>query len=156
MGPGEATPVEYRRPRVFIDADVLIAGSASTTGASHMVLPLSELGLVDGLVSEQVVREAERNLERKLPAALAAFRALGAAGCHVIDDPTETETSAVHGQADPKDAPILAAALKAGCDWLLTFNTKDFSPAPGRVRVAQPGGFIDSLRQMLEDLAEER
>jgi predicted nucleic acid-binding protein len=148
--------MEYRRPRVFIDADVLIAGAASTTGASHLVLRLSELGLIDGIVSSQVVREAERNLQRKLPAALPAFRALVEAACHPVDDPTEAQIAVLRGQGDPKDIPILAAALRADCDWLLTFNTKDFRPASGQTRVAQPGAFIDSLRRMLEELAEQQ
>ena len=103
--------MDYRRPRVFIDADVLIAGAASTTGASHLVLRLSELGLIDGIVSAQVVREAERNLERKVPAAIPTFRALLAAACQLVGDPSEDRMAALQEQADPKDVPILAAAL---------------------------------------------
>ena len=148
--------MEYRRPRVFIDADVLIAGAASRTGASHLVLRLSELGLVDGLVSSQVVREAQRNLERKLPAALPAFRALVAAACQEVGEPTEAESAALRGQADRKDIPILAAAVKAGSDWLITFNTKDFRPTSGRLHVGEPGVFVEALRRMLEDIAEQR
>jgi len=48
--------------RVFFDADVLLAGSASTTGASHILLKLSELTLVEGITSHQAQTEAERNL----------------------------------------------------------------------------------------------
>ena len=40
-----ATPTGLAKPRLFIDADVLIAGSASTTGASYIILHLSDLTL---------------------------------------------------------------------------------------------------------------
>jgi hypothetical protein len=46
----------------FVDADGLIAGSASTQGASHIILLLSDLTLIECLTSEQSRREAERNL----------------------------------------------------------------------------------------------
>ncbi len=135
---------------------MLIAGAASTTGASHLVLRLSELGLIDGFVSAQAVREAERNLERKVPAAIPAFRALLAAACRPVGDPSADRIAALRDQADPKDVPILAAALDHGCHWLLTFDTKDFRPASNRILVAQPGAFIEALRRMLEALGEQR
>jgi hypothetical protein len=74
--------------RVFVDADVLFAGSASTTGASHLVLQLSELGIIRAFTSRQARDEVERNLTRKLPAALPAFRALANAACAPAVEPT--------------------------------------------------------------------
>ena len=62
------------KPRVFIDTDVLIAGSYSTTGASYIILHLSDLTIIEGLISQQVRVEAERNLQDKLPNALPIFR----------------------------------------------------------------------------------
>ena len=37
--------------RVFFDSDVMIAGSASASGASFALLHLAELGLIKGYVS---------------------------------------------------------------------------------------------------------
>jgi len=61
--PAKVSKPLISRPKVFIDADVLIAGSASTRGASHIVLQLSELTVIEGVISLQVKREAERNLQ---------------------------------------------------------------------------------------------
>ncbi len=144
----------YRRPVVFIDADALIAGSASTAGASHILLRLSELGLIDGVSSEQVRREAERNLAKKVPGALPAFRLLANAACRWVADPTPEELDAVAGQAHRKDLPILATAVANGCEWLVTFNVKHFRPKGSGIRVAPPGAFIEELRGRLEELAE--
>jgi predicted nucleic acid-binding protein len=147
--------MEYGRPRVFIDADAFIAGSASTSGASQMILRLSELGLIEGVSSAQVRSEVERNLERMLPAALPVFRLLADAACRWVEDPVPDELAAVQGQADEKDVPILAAAVAAGCEWLVTFNVKDFYPRSGNIRVVRPGEFIATLRRLLEEMAEQ-
>jgi predicted nucleic acid-binding protein len=145
--------MEYRGPRVFVDADALIAGSASTSGASHLILRLGELGLIDVMSSAQVRGEVERNLARKVPAALPAFRALAEAACSWVPDPSKV--TALRGQADPKDLPILAAAIQAECEWLVTFNTKHFRPTGNAIRVATPGKFVEALRSLLEELANE-
>lgn len=135
--------------RVCVDADVLFAGSASVSGASHVVLQLGELGIIDVRVADQARNEAERNLAVKLPAALPALRAL----IEVCTSPIPMAGSAAArrlvraGEADPKDAPILAAAIAAECRWLLTFNVRDYRTE--RIRVSQPGPFLQELRSML-------
>jgi len=48
------------------------------------------------------------------------------------------------GEAHPKDAAILAAALAAGCGWLVTFNVRDYRT--DRIRVSNPGSFLEALR----------
>jgi predicted nucleic acid-binding protein len=142
------------RLRIFIDADVLFAGSASPTGASHLVLELAELGIIEAIVSDQVRREVERNLMAKLPAALPAFRALVDACCRNVADPDPAASRALAAAdlADPKDAPILAAALEHLCSWLLTFNLRDYRPQ-GRIQVALPGDFLVALRERLAEMS---
>ncbi len=51
------------KPVVFLDADVIFAGAAAPTehGASHVILRLGEITLVDCITSTQVVTEVERN-----------------------------------------------------------------------------------------------
>ncbi|MBE2225274.1 MAG: PIN domain-containing protein, partial [Anaerolineae bacterium] len=49
-------------PTVFVDANILIAGSASRTGASRVVLALAEFGMIQLIVSRQVLDETERNI----------------------------------------------------------------------------------------------
>jgi hypothetical protein len=137
------------RLRVCIDADVLFAGSASLTGASHVVLQLGELGIIDARVADQARAEAEGNLAEKLPSALPAFRTL----CDACTSPIPMATRAAarrlsrEREAHPKDAPILAAAIAAECRWLLTFNVRDYRTE--RIRVSQPGPFLEELRAML-------
>lgn len=134
--------------RVCVDADVLFLGSASTSGASHVVLQLGELGIIEVRVAEQARIEAERNLLDKLPAALPAFRTLLDACTAPI--PMAAPAAArrlARAHADAKDAPILAAAIADECHWLLTFNGRDYRTE--RLRVSQPGPFLEELRALL-------
>jgi hypothetical protein len=53
--------------RVFVDTSVLLAGLASPRGAANLILTLAEAELLTVVLSEEVLIEAERNLQRKLP-----------------------------------------------------------------------------------------
>jgi predicted nucleic acid-binding protein len=141
------------RLRVFFDADVLIAGSVSTTGASHLLVRLSELGLIQGLTCSQAVQEAERNLRRKVPAALPAFRAIvAAAEITVLPDARREWLDRVHGLAHEDDLPILASALEGKSDYLTTFNVRHYRISQGEMRVARPGDIVARLRRALASI----
>ncbi len=141
------------RPLVFFDADVLIAGAASNTGASHLLLRLSELGFIQGLTCVQVVQEAERNLLRKLPSALPAFRAiLTAAEITLLPSVEGKLLDQLQGLAHQDDLPILAAAIKAGSHYLATFNVRHYHVSKDDIRIVQPGDIVIRLRRALSEL----
>jgi predicted nucleic acid-binding protein len=147
-----ATPV---RPRVFVDADVLFAGAAAPQehGASLVILRLAEVTLIEAITSEQVIVEAERNLQTKMPATLPTFQYLVRRSLKVIAAPTTQELASFHGLAHPKDAPILAAAVLAGCHWLVTFNTRDYDPGHPQITVLRPGELLLQVREILSGLS---
>ena len=140
------------KPRIFVDADVLVAGSASTSGANHVLLRLSEYTIVECLCSEQVIVEAERNLISKLPHALPLFRLLTRSALQVVADPGADQVAPWTGHADPKDLPILAAALAQGCHYLVTFNTRHYRPEATELVVLRPGALLPEIRARLADL----
>ena len=88
-----AMTVTPNKLRVFLDADVIFAGSASPQehSASHVVLLMGEITLLDCITSQQAVTEVERNLGKKLPAKLPEFRLLVSRCLRVVDDPTAQE-----------------------------------------------------------------
>lgn len=148
-----ATPLP--KPRVFVDADVLFAGAASPSehGASLVVLRMAEITLIEAVVSQQVVVEAERNLLDKLPATLPAFRLLVSRCVEVAPDPEPAELNDCRGLADEKDLPILVAALRERCDWLITHNVRHFQPGHSSISVLRPGEFLFRVREHLAHLA---
>ena len=142
-------------PKVFLDADVIFAGSAapSIQGASYVVLRMGEITLLDCITSEQVITEVERNLQEKLPNALPEFRLLVKRCVQVVSDPDPDALDAHVGQADPKDLPILVAAIRENCSHLLTFNARHFNPAGSRPIVQTPGEFLQTIRSRLSALS---
>jgi len=54
----------------------------------------------------------------------------------------------VYGR-DYKDLPILVAAVREGCPWLVTFNVRHFLPGHPHVTVLQPGEFVSRVRDLL-------
>jgi predicted nucleic acid-binding protein len=112
------------KPRVFVDADVIFAGAASPSehGAGLVTLRMGEITLIDAVTSCQAITEAERNLSAKLPRALTTFRLLVERSLHVVPDPSREDLAAHKDIADPKDLPILGAAVRERCQWLVTFN----------------------------------
>jgi len=141
------------RPSVFLDADALLAGAASKRGASRLILKMSELGLIETIISTQVREEAERNLRGKLPQALPAYRALlRQVNPSMVPDPPAGKRQLYEDQADHDDVPILAAAVLAGAQYLVTFNVKHYYPRQGIIEVLRPGEFVTRVRKQLAGL----
>ena len=63
------------KPKVFVDADVIFAGAAAPTehGASHVVLRMGEITLIDCISSEQAVKEPEARAGRDRDPPSSAF-----------------------------------------------------------------------------------
>lgn len=148
----------HPRPRVFVDADVLFAGAAAPSehGASLTVLRMAEITLVQALTSQQVIVEAQRNLSTKLPKALPAFHLIVSRCLSVVPDPTVEELAPLQGLADADDLSILAAAVREGCPWLVTFDVRHFCPGHPTVQVLRPGDLVLRIRGLLTTLYAER
>lgn len=149
------SPIKPRPlPRVFVDADVLFAGSASPSehSASQVILRMAEITLIEALISEQVFTEVARNLAAKLPQALPNFRHLVDRCLQIVPDPTSELINSHRGQADPKDLPILVTAARENCNWLVTFNLTHYQPGLAEVTVLRPGNFVLLVRDLLMQL----
>jgi len=142
------------KTKVFVDADVLFAGSAGPTeyGASLVVLRMAEITLIDALCSQQVIEEAERNLSQKLPDVLPAFQMIVRRCLRVVPNPDRREVQKYSGLAHPGDLPILVAAIENDCRWLVTHNTRHYQPGHPSVSVLTPGEFLLTVRDLLSRL----
>ncbi len=140
--------------RIFADANILIAGADSRSGASHAVLSMAEIGLFKLVVSRQVLDEAERNLRNKLPRALPKFAEfLSIIELEILPDPADDECVKWEPFIEAKDAPILAAAILAKVDRILSLNTKDFTQDVADqcgIPIQTPGQFVQDIRQILD------
>jgi predicted nucleic acid-binding protein len=151
------TKANPRKPRVFIDADVLFAGAAAPGeyGASLVILRMAEITLIEAVTSQQVITETERNLTAKLPCALSTFRLIVSRCLLVVPDPYCDDLLPFTGLADPKDLSILVSAMRENCPWLITFNVRDFQPGHPSISVLRPGEFVLLVRDRLVNLSPE-
>jgi hypothetical protein len=142
------------KPRIFIDSDVLIAGSASPNehSASLVILRMAELTIIEAVASQQVLIEVERNLEARISKALPAFHLLVSHCLRVVPDPSPEEIKAAAGAADPKDLPLLVAARRENCTFLASFNVRHFQPGIPGVGVLKPGDLVLRIRYLLSHL----
>ncbi len=144
------------RPKVFLDSSALIAGIASSKGAAREILRLAEIGLIEIIVSRQVVVEVDRNITAKLPECLDDFRNYLQTLAPVLTaDPSQRDILRYSSLIQPHDAPILAAAVAAQADYLVTWDQKHFMTkgprALDRPKVMNPGDFLHEFRQLLHE-----
>ncbi len=138
---------------VFIDANILIAGSGSRKGASRAVLGLAEYGMIQLIVTRQILDETERNIRAKLPKVLPVLSELLLhLNLQILPDPEPEQFERWLSIFEAKDAPILEAAVQVAPDFFLTLNHKDFTPdvalATGLL-IQSPSKFVQHIRQLL-------
>lgn len=140
--------------RVFLDTSALIAGIISPTGAAREFLRLCEAGAVELLVSRQVLVEADRNLSEKLPDLIPDYRYfLHHLSPILVKDPDVKLVEKAAHLIHHKDAPILAAAIQAEVDYLVTWNTRHFHTEKVMkavpFKIVTPGEFLEDFRRSL-------
>lgn len=113
--------------KVMIDTNIFISAALFPNGRVVAALMKALLPPYEPVVCDYVVDELHRKFKEKFPdklAALERFLALALTTIEVVETPREVlqvETKI----RDPKDRPILRAALTTGADLFLT-GDKDF------------------------------
>jgi len=114
--------------RILVDANVLISGSCSPTGASWAVLTMAEVGMFRMVVTRQILDESERNLRSKFPSALPEFaEILARSKPEVLLDPGSEASRRWHELIHVNDAPIVEAAVSHQVDRIISLNTRHFT-----------------------------
>ena len=109
--------------KVFVDSSVLFAATLSSTGAASELLKYGFLGAVDLSFSNYVFVEVERDLWRKRPDKIDVFRFIQGRITNVINPPADLVRT-IAQSIEPEDAPIVAAAITAGAEYLVSHDQK--------------------------------
>ena len=133
---------------------MLFAAILSPQGGSRVVLKLGEAGLISLLVGRTVLAEADDVVARKAPSTRPLLAVLlDAAGVEVGPAPSRKRlASARRCVAHAGDAAVLAEALAAEADWLLTHDKRHLLRAGTLVAalmIGTPGDLIAYLRENL-------
>ena len=137
--------------RIFLDANVLFS-AAKSDGAVRQLVSLLLGGRHQCCVDSYVVEEARRNLLAKAPDGVSVLDTL-LARLHV--EAVQPGRADIEGLASlpQKDRPVLAAAIRLGCEALITGDRTHFCFAYGK----KLGGVtIHSPRSIAEALLEKR
>lgn len=131
--------------RVFLDANILFSSAKSDGAVRALVGLLCDRGH-ECRVDAYVVAEARRNLASKGPQAVQVLQAL-LGRLQIAPAALVTGAALELDWLPPKDRPVLAAAIRLGCDALVTGDRKHFGSAYGQ----QVGGVtMHSPRSLAE------
>jgi predicted nucleic acid-binding protein len=142
--------------RVFLDSNVIISGLLSAKGAPRIILDLLCLHLpnLHGVTGAYNMMEIERNLVRKLPAALPVFQEyLPRLNLEIVPLPLYEELESWFGITADKDVPVIVSAVNGKADFLVTGDMGDFGTLMKRddlpFRVLTPAEFVALAGELL-------
>jgi predicted nucleic acid-binding protein len=134
--------------RIFLDANILFSAAKSDGAIRRLLALLHEAGhecCADGFVIE----EARRNLEVKMPGSQAALDAV-LSRVKVAGAVRHAVIPAAARKLAEKDQPVLAAAIRLGCEALLTGDRTHFGAWYGKqlggVKIYSPRLLAEALR----------
>jgi predicted nucleic acid-binding protein len=151
-----------RRIRLFLDSNVLVGGIVSPWGLDKAVLSLCAARICGLVLAEAVRDEVEEvlSLQRGRLSAEDASRVLDDYRRLVrLTDPELVPYPAVdrirshrHLIRHAADVPVLLSAFDSKPDWVLTHNTRHFTPTVAHrsgLRIATPAEFFRTLSAVL-------
>jgi predicted nucleic acid-binding protein len=118
-----------RPNKIFLDSNVILSGLISDRGAPKILLDLLCLRLpfFKGATGRYNLIEIERNLRKKLPAALTVYaKVRKKLNLEIVPIPELVELNKCTVAIAEKDLPVLVSALRCKADYLVTGDQKDF------------------------------
>lgn len=153
---------QWKRIRIFLDSNVLTAGIVSPWGLDKAVLSLCAARICRLVLAEAVREEVEENLLVRLGGSepgdvnrvLDSYvHLIALMKPEIVPFPDQSEVMAGrHLIRHAADVPVLLSAIASRPDWLITHNTKHFTPAVARrtgLRIATPVEFFRALSNSL-------
>lgn len=118
-----------RKLKAFLDTSAILAGLNSPTGAEGVILAACFSNQILPIISPQIVEESNRNIELKFPKLKISWQAFLLLPPKITKQPSLKQVQAAYNILPTTDAPILASAVAARPDVLVTWNTRHFMRA---------------------------
>jgi len=136
--------------RLFLDANVLFTAAHNPGGRSAATFQLARAGVCSLFSSQHALEEARRNLKLKYPSAMDTLERLVTVGAVEPVAASKDVAWALEQGLPLKDAPILAAAVQARCEVLVTGDRTHFGHLYSRrVRGVEVLSPADALARLL-------
>ena len=145
--------VPKRKPRVFLDSNVIFSGLYSPRGSPALILERFIAGDISVVVSQQVLEEVVRTIRKKLPESLPVLkRLLISTPPEVTPDPPLEAIKRRNKKLSIADAAILEAAITARPDYFITGDNHFLGPPrpveDTYLHIVTPAEFLKILKQM--------
>ena len=133
---------------IFLDSSVWIAATLSERGGSAEIMNRIINKKLQIVSSPDVFEEVTRNLNLKYPHKVQSFLVLFNSLHPILVQPDKTTVLKARKIINVFDAPILAAAMKAKCEFLITLDRKHFilseiSKITG-IKILLPGDYLNN------------
>lgn len=139
--------------RVFVDTSVFFSACYSQTGASYEIFRFALRGSARLITSDYIIQETQRNLLRKSPDDLPKFKDF----LEIVDFeyayPSVEEVLKSATFTELKDAPVVAAAIHAGVDFLVSLDRRHLV---GQLLVSEKSGIQIILPEELLRILREK
>ncbi len=135
--------------QIVLDTNVLVAGLRSSRGASYRVLQLLGKGGFEINISVPLFVEYEEVLARHQASLEFSHEDVGSFLNYLVRVANKREIFYLWRPQlpDPDDEMVLEIAVRAHCDYIVTFNLKDFSTARQfGIEAIRPQEFLLRLR----------
>ena len=149
--------------RLFLDSNVLTGGMVARWGLDKAVLSLCAARICRLVLAEAVRQEVEENLllhatdldTTQAEQLLDEYEGLiKLARPELVPYPDMKDVLAARALiAHEADVPVLVSALSAKPDWLLTHNSKHFTPQVARRTGLQIGNPAEFFRQLSQSIS---
>ena len=115
-------------PKIVIDTNIIVAALLSRKGASFRLISLIDQGYFDFYLSVPLVLEYEEVLLRLLPKLTLTKKDVGSFLDYFCKVGKHQKIFFLWRPylKDPKDDMVLELAVNASCEYLVSFNLKDF------------------------------
>ncbi|OGK08562.1 MAG: hypothetical protein A2W80_05310 [Candidatus Riflebacteria bacterium GWC2_50_8] len=140
------------KPRLFLDACVLVTAANSPTGGSARLLAVAAQRRVLLFATATILKEAQKNIVDLLGHALWQwfFKSLEPLPLHLVDCPSSKEQEAWQKVTHGKDTHVLAGAIKGSADILISLDRKHIlNPEVQKnftIPIMTPGEFLQKYK----------
>lgn len=134
--------------RVFLDTSVLLSGLNSPQGASGFIISLFKLNKVKIVISPEVIAEAEEAIKSKFSLLKTQYLDFFTHKPKVTENLKNSELKDCYKIISTDDAPILAGAIKANADYLITLDKKfqKLAKDKTKINIVSSGEFLKIYR----------
>ena len=144
---------------LFFDTSVYIAALLSPEGAAGELIRLAESGVIQMVVSEEVIIEIDRVLKKKYPELIQeSRRLLKHIAPEVVSNPDPEDVKPFLRKLPTADAMILCAARQGKISAFVTWNTRDFMVSGiaelVNFPVVVPGEALKLFRKWVDSFAD--